>query len=181
MVARERASLAFRAQTHLARLDVPSAVEAFDLRRAETAARALGDRFGSLVERARRGRQQAASPAPPTSPYRTAGREFTPDEARRYSSKRSAESFAAEDLEPALNRTAATEVPAAWNDEWRRTMRHYSDLGVPLVHEWNASADACEKCFALHGEIVHDDAQFPEGDPPIHPHCRCRIDTQIEN
>lgn len=177
-VARERASLAFRAQTSLARIQASTSAEAFDLRRAEAAARALGDRFGGLVERARAAKAQAVEPG---TTYRYLGRDLTPDEVRRYTSKRSAESLAAEDLAPALDRTASTEVPAAWNDEWRRTARYYSERGVPLVHEWNAEADACEKCFVLHGEIVHDDEQFPEGDPPIHPRCRCRIDTHVEN
>lgn len=43
--------------------------------------------------------------------------------------------------------------------------------------KWDASADACEICDELDGEIVDVDDDFSSGDPgpPAHPNCRCTV------
>lgn len=41
--------------------------------------------------------------------------------------------------------------------------------------EWIAEADACEICEPLSGMRVPLNEEFPEGDPPAHPNCRCDL------
>lgn len=38
---------------------------------------------------------------------------------------------------------------------------------------WIASEDACDICLDLDGQTVPILAEFPDGDPPRHPNCRC--------
>ena len=42
--------------------------------------------------------------------------------------------------------------------------------------QWVAEFDACEICSPLDGETVGISAEFPDGDPPLHPNCRCSLD-----
>jgi Phage Mu protein F like protein len=44
-----------------------------------------------------------------------------------------------------------------------------------LVKIWSAILDGrtCPECRRLNGTAVYADGEFPEGDPPIHPFCRC--------
>lgn len=174
--ARAKAALSFEAQTSLDGVPITSGEIAADARRAQQAAKELADRFAKLARDAKRAQideaeRHAAEHGKDDGPYRSA----PPPRA-----KAEPERVAARELEPSLDRTASTEVADAWNEEWRRTVDHYVARGLSFVHEWNAEADACEKCHGLHGEIVHDDDRFSEGDPPIHPRCRCRIDTYVE-
>lgn len=41
--------------------------------------------------------------------------------------------------------------------------------------QWLAASDAEEDCAALDGTIVAMDDDFPDGDPPLHPNCRCAL------
>lgn len=41
--------------------------------------------------------------------------------------------------------------------------------------QWLAASDAEEDCADLDGTIVAMDDDFPDGDPPLHPNCRCAI------
>lgn len=41
--------------------------------------------------------------------------------------------------------------------------------------EWIAESDACEICEPLSGMRVPLNEEFPEGDPPAHPNCRCDL------
>ena len=40
---------------------------------------------------------------------------------------------------------------------------------------WNAESDACEICMPLNGMRVPLKGQFPLGEPPAHPNCRCDV------
>lgn len=41
--------------------------------------------------------------------------------------------------------------------------------------EWSATDDACDDCAELDGETVGLNDDFPDGDPPAHPRCRCSL------
>lgn len=41
--------------------------------------------------------------------------------------------------------------------------------------EWIAEDDACEICAPINGMQVGINDEFPEGDPPAHPNCRCDV------
>jgi hypothetical protein len=43
------------------------------------------------------------------------------------------------------------------------------------LKEWNAEPDACNICQPLNGMRVPLKGQFPLGDPPAHPNCRCDV------
>jgi len=48
--------------------------------------------------------------------------------------------------------------------------------GVVESKEWSVSQDeVCDECMALDGQVVGLDEQFPDGDPPLHPNCRCDL------
>jgi NAD+--asparagine ADP-ribosyltransferase len=54
-------------------------------------------------------------------------------------------------------------------------METYKELGVEKK-EFMAEADACPECEENQdaGAIAIDD-EFPNGDVPVHPNCRCAI------
>lgn len=49
------------------------------------------------------------------------------------------------------------------------------------VWRWNAVLDpkTCPRCRPLHNTTAPDPAAFPEGPPPLHPHCRCVVVPQF--
>jgi SPP1 gp7 family putative phage head morphogenesis protein len=73
----------------------------------------------------------------------------------------------------ALVRTATTEAVDAFNAGRADAL---DALGAPeLGRRWDAKLDArvCDFCFGLDGTIVAAGQAFPDGDPPVHPNCRC--------
>ncbi len=54
------------------------------------------------------------------------------------------------------------------------TLDSYRDNGV-AGRQWLAASDADPDCAELDGRIVSMDEDFPEGDPPLHPFCRCGV------
>ena len=50
--------------------------------------------------------------------------------------------------------------------------------GEDILKRWDAVADAnvCEDCLSLDGTEISLDDPFPDGDPPLHPNCRCSIE-----
>ncbi|QDD62655.1 phage portal protein (plasmid) [Herbaspirillum seropedicae] len=57
-------------------------------------------------------------------------------------------------------------------------MEGYRASGQVAQKQWAASADCCDDCQALDGEVVDLDDNFPNdgGDgPPLHPKCRCDV------
>lgn len=51
--------------------------------------------------------------------------------------------------------------------------------GVVGGKQWSAAPDCCDICQELDGEIVGLDEQFDDGDPPLHPSCRCGLDAVL--
>lgn len=48
--------------------------------------------------------------------------------------------------------------------------------GVVGGKRWSAAPDCCDICQDLDGQIVALDDEFEDGDPPLHPSCRCGLD-----
>lgn len=84
-------------------------------------------------------------------------------------------SAAMRDLRPNIERTATTEVMAAWNGETRRQARA---ARTEVTQTWNAELDACDACAGFGGMTIRADEVFPDGDPPLHPRCRCYVDSK---
>jgi hypothetical protein len=163
--ARAASADAFEAQTALATSAVTPAVAYEDALAASRASKALAARWAKEVAEAEAEALKAA--AEEGGPYRMPAHVDLYDEATG-------------DTLAALDRTATTETVSAWNDEWVRQGREYADdPDVTLVHEWNAALDACPRCWALNGTTVRDDETFVDGDPPLHPMCRCRLNTTV--
>jgi hypothetical protein len=83
-----------------------------------------------------------------------------------------------------VERTAASEVAHAYNDEHRRALDdaiQYDDVlgseiaGALIVREWSAIADACRFCWPHDGEQTEIGGSFSDGAEPglMHPRCRC--------
>jgi len=51
--------------------------------------------------------------------------------------------------------------------------------GVVAGLQWVAAPDCCDECQELDGTIVAIGEGFPEGDPPLHPNCRCNVDPVL--
>lgn len=52
----------------------------------------------------------------------------------------------------------------------------WKESGVVEGKEWSVSQDeVCDECNALDGVVVPLDGSFPNGDPPLHPNCRCDV------
>jgi hypothetical protein len=51
----------------------------------------------------------------------------------------------------------------------------WQESGIVSGKQWLLSADACEDCAAYDGVVVDLDDDFGEGDPPLHPNCRCDV------
>ena len=67
---------------------------------------------------------------------------------------------------------ARTETSRAQNDGaiagWKAT-------GVVGGREWSVGEGCCDECEEYEGVIVALDEEFEEGDPPLHPSCRCSL------
>jgi SPP1 gp7 family putative phage head morphogenesis protein len=74
---------------------------------------------------------------------------------------------------------ARTETIRAANEGQRESWRQARDHGLldPATTRrvWIASGDSntCATCLALNGKTVGLNEEFPGGDPPCHPKCRC--------
>ena len=93
-----------------------------------------------------------------------------------------------------IERTAATETAAAYNDEHRRALEDAiardpdlaavaAEYGVAWI--WDAMLDkrTCENCEHMDGEVRGPGEDFSGGDPPAHAGCRCILimTTQTES
>lgn len=47
--------------------------------------------------------------------------------------------------------------------------------GVVGARKWIVGDGCCDECQALVGEEVAIDEEFEDGDPPLHPNCRCDV------
>lgn len=86
---------------------------------------------------------------------------------------------AAASAEASLRRIATTETLRVFEQERRRTAEEFSRVsGTPFEKEWDATMDrrTCDICAGLHRLVVSLAREFPNGDPPLHPNCRCSIE-----
>jgi len=80
---------------------------------------------------------------------------------------------------------ARTETNRASNKGQRAVWRQAQNQGLlePKTTErvWIVSGDpdTCEDCLAYAGDTVGLNDEFPEGDPPLHPNCRCNTALQF--
>ncbi len=52
----------------------------------------------------------------------------------------------------------------------------FRESGVVEGKQWMVSQDeVCDDCTGLDGVVVGLDSEFPGGDPPLHPNCRCDV------
>ena len=51
----------------------------------------------------------------------------------------------------------------------------WKESGVVGGKQWLTAPDCCDECQAMDGVIVDLDDEFEEGDPPLHPQCRCDV------
>jgi SPP1 gp7 family putative phage head morphogenesis protein len=61
-------------------------------------------------------------------------------------------------------------------ESWRQA-KAQGLLGADIERQWRTAGDdsVCDECDALDDETVDFEEEFPDGDPPLHPACRCRI------
>lgn len=84
-------------------------------------------------------------------------------------------------LRPALETGAASEAAEAFNAERQRVIRQAvarnPELAQALEQVWDAELDkrTCERCLELDATSAPLGERFPDGDPPLHPRCRCTI------
>lgn len=71
---------------------------------------------------------------------------------------------------------AVTESRFAYERANLETGRSLKEMGLDMVKSFLAEGDACEECEENAGEDwIEIDADFPNGDPPVHPNCRCDL------
>ncbi len=68
-------------------------------------------------------------------------------------------------------RVTRTEVMRVSNET---AIDAYKQSGVVASKQW-LGYNPCPECEAYDGDIVELDADFPDGDPPLHPNCRCVV------
>jgi hypothetical protein len=61
------------------------------------------------------------------------------------------------------------------NQAWQQGIAE-GYISPDSMKQWSVEFDACEICSPLDGETVGISAEFPDGDPPLHPNCRCTLD-----
>lgn len=72
---------------------------------------------------------------------------------------------------------ARTETAAA---DVQGSLAGWEASGVVAQKEWLTGAGCCDLCTDLNGERVDLDDEFPEGDPPLHPNCRCDVSPVVD-
>lgn len=75
---------------------------------------------------------------------------------------------------------ARTEIMEALNDGQEASWLQAQDdglLSANATKEWIVTNDdlLCPECEPMNGQTVPLGDEFPEGDPPLHPRCRCTI------
>lgn len=59
------------------------------------------------------------------------------------------------------------------------TLAGWKASGLVAGKQWEAAPDCCDDCQELDGIIVALDDEFTEGDPPLHPQCRCSVEPVL--
>lgn len=83
-------------------------------------------------------------------------------------------------LESRADAIARTEIMDALNEGQQAAWMQAQDDGVltdGATKEWITTPDelTCEYCAPMDGKTVPIGDEFSEGDPPLHPNCRCTI------
>lgn len=82
-----------------------------------------------------------------------------------------------------LRQIAAFEMFSAFEDERRLASKEIArQTGDRVLKKWDAVLDSrtCSECFASHGEEIPLDSEFVNGDPPLHPYCRCSLEYRFD-
>jgi SPP1 gp7 family putative phage head morphogenesis protein len=53
--------------------------------------------------------------------------------------------------------------------------------GIVAGKQWLAAPDCCDECQMFDGIVVGIDEDFDEGDPPLHPQCRCDVTAVLDD
>lgn len=72
---------------------------------------------------------------------------------------------------------ARTEIMDAVNTGQVESWQEAMDVGLlsqDAKKEW-ITADPCDDCVEYDGDTVPIDDEFEDGDPPLHPNCRCTL------
>lgn len=62
------------------------------------------------------------------------------------------------------------------NEAWAQAQDE-GILSADATKEWITTPDelTCPECEPMDGKTVPLQSEFPEGDPPLHPNCRCTL------
>lgn len=92
-----------------------------------------------------------------------------------WSNDRLAEELTSDDSfsDSRAERIARTETAMA---DVQGSLIGWKESGVVAEKEWIVAQDnECDECSALDGKTVPLDEEFEDGDPPLHPNCRCDV------
>ena len=67
---------------------------------------------------------------------------------------------------------ARTEIAIA---DVKGTLEGWKASDLVAAKQWLTAPDCCDECQDLDGEEVPLDQEFDDGDPPLHPNCRCSV------
>lgn len=73
---------------------------------------------------------------------------------------------------------ARTELAMA---DTKGTIAGWRASGLVAGKEWLTAPGCCDFCQTLNGQIVELETDFPAGDPPVHPNCRCTLLSVLED
>lgn len=82
-----------------------------------------------------------------------------------------------------LRQIAAFEAVRTFEEERRDAAEQIADASEQVMAKrWDASLDSltCDTCAGLDGREAELDEEFPDGDPPLHPNCRCSIEYRFD-
>ena len=74
---------------------------------------------------------------------------------------------------------ATNEAVRAFEEERRELAEAYArETEARGTKRWDAANDAntCDDCSSLGGTEIDLTDEFPDGDPPLHPNCRCSVE-----
>jgi hypothetical protein len=81
-----------------------------------------------------------------------------------------------------LRQIAAFEAIRTFEEARRDTAEQIAAEKGPITRRWDATLDSttCTSCQGFDGQEVELDEEFAEGDPPLHPNCRCSIEYRFD-
>lgn len=81
-----------------------------------------------------------------------------------------------------LRQIAAFEAIRTFEEARRDTAEQIAVERGPITRRWDATLDSttCTSCQGFDGQEVELDEEFAEGDPPLHPNCRCSIEYRFD-